>query len=344
MAGRDKRPNALRGIIIRTTFDKLGDKVIKELRKHRASQQAINELRIILEQTPMGGKFIRNALREWADNLSRHHPVISSAIEPFLEDLLREVGRKEGEDDMAGKGRQNQKKGQPQSKAGDPAKGKLAVLGLPDHLRDIVDRALREKITPSKRESAYAAISSLSKQLLERLAQDMVRAGDDDEALKVLEYELNLNKKVTPEDDEADDSPTTNAEKSAALFIECPPMVQEALNHVMGDFANDSAQDQVNFNARMAALYGDGSAERLKKAIASLKRVAKLPIEERRTWFGVRPNYKTKIARAIKKIPSKLRGTPPTKAAANRFTRFVNESRERNGQPAFPIPFPEEEN
>ncbi|MCH7492350.1 hypothetical protein IID19_02020 [Patescibacteria group bacterium] len=98
--------------------------------------------------------------------------------------------------------------------------------------------------------------------------------------------------------------------KAGELLGKLSDKVMKKIIEVTSDIANDSDEDQANFNRKMANLFRDGSEAAIKSAKKILGHVAKLNIKKRRTWFNVRPNRLTQIKAGLKKVFTKPKVKP----------------------------------
>ncbi len=307
---------------------------VKFLASHSVAGPLIDQFSRAIERYP-GGTLARNWVHEWANHLD---PLKRSLIEPVIERLMHgySASEKEGETDMADgkdKRRSGGNKG-PVVSLDFIAKARQNIAMLQDSQRDMMDRLIEQIESPYRKQLVLSRLGALAPPILRREAEHfMARDGKVD----LVDYYCIYNAESSESGGPA--GGVAVGIKSAMLLGELHRDVLPAILEVTMDIANDSPDDQLNFNLKMANLFGDGSEDRIKKAVAILTIVAAKPIEKRLAWFNVRPNPMTKLRTGYRSVIAHLRSGPVSDeavlaaecAASFQWDR-VQDARLRRGQ------------
>ena len=197
-------------------------------------------------------------------------------------------------------------------------KGHVLVASLGDDYREFINQQVA-KLSLALRNIAFARMSVYNKQALENTIVDLMRKGEQADFAKHFHLDV-----LTETEREVVDTATSNGHKSIAMMNRLPADLKAKIIEVTTGMANDSPDDQMNFDARMAFLYGDGTDKWVNASIESLGQVAELDIEMRSKFFGVKPNYMTKVGQAAKSLISGIASLAPVVS-----TKF-DEARERD--------------
>lgn len=232
----------------------------------------------------------------------------------FVETTLRHSGTQEfGVSEMADKNK-NKQKGQGQGGGGSvdlEVKALMNIASLFDPQRKDLMVIIDKIPAGDLRQLVLQKLGSFNVQQLKGLG-DLVRLKGEKADLVVF---FGLEK--TPEAKEAKLDPKGDGVKVAALFAKLAVLGDETftrISEVLADPGHDSADDTVNFNRRMADFYGDGTDPVLTSAVESLKKIAQLPLDQRRNFFGVRPNWFHKVTDGVKRLVGGGPRTPETQA------------------------------
>ncbi len=291
-----------KGISIRTVLDMAGDRIVRELKKHKGTKQVISEVQGLLKELPeFGGKAIRNAIREWADRLGHRRPFISSAIQPIIEDVLREVGTitPDSESKTKGEATMSPKSTKEQSGLSDilasRVRQNISGLGDPD-LRRVLHTELDNISGTMLAYTVNDVLSRWKKNELQNLASDLKSEGDDADIVQRLGADL-LRAKPTYE--------LSIEERALVLQARMPIDILDKLVHAMGGAVFETNEaDEARFNRKLSALYRDGSNEALRDAEKIIRSVADLDEDEIRNWFNIDENpwrtFSVSLVRHIK--------------------------------------------
>lgn len=327
MAGRDSFSIALG---VRTLVDMFGDQFIKVVRGNRAAHQFFREVGNVINRSPVGGKFLRNSLREIADRWGRKHALIGSAVSPFFEDILREVGKPEhteGENVMPQKKEEvRPAKAVEVSVLFDKAFQNIACLKDPAH-RDILHRELNLIDSVWIARDAAAIIARWEIDQIQHVAESLIASqGTPNDRIGLIQL-LGMHLAST-----GGRLLQTDGEKTlrlmALLDIELIDVLIAATAGVA--FETDEA-DELRFYAKLALLYGDGGEDDITHATKILRRLALKSPEEIRNWFNIKADYGRELMGSLVRFltPQKPRPVADADIAAVRMRTAARKEKRR---------------
>jgi len=284
---------------------------VKFLTSHGVAGPLIEQFSNAFERYP-GGTLARNWIREWANHLD---PLKRSFIEPVIERLMYEhsTAEKEGDDMAGGRDRRPNRGGGKDRPAVSldlvaKARGNIALLS-PDQ-RSLMHRLVETISSDLHRSLVLTKLGGFSLAMLRNTAEHFMAL---DGKVDLVAYFGVLA--IAAGESGGSSIGVEDGIKAAMLLGKLPETILTEILDVTMDIANDSPEDQLNFNRKLANLWGDGKEETINRAITILTIVASKPIEKRRTWFNVRPNPKTQIKAAFKKAFGGLRPSRVSDAA-----------------------------
>ncbi|MFZ6036375.1 MAG: hypothetical protein ACOYUK_04500 [Patescibacteria group bacterium] len=218
----------------------------------------------------------------------------------------RELKHHTLEADMAnnkGKGGGGQQGGQsPASAAKVTAAVMTRIASLqPHHNKKWSDELRRiQKESEIIYEELLQIISNISPKDFPTLATDFCKYADGGAGCDLVSY-FGIGKLDPKRDEEKKGKPAPGM-MEGRLLDGLTDDEKKSILEVMMDVGHDSDSDEQNYRRTMAGLYGDGTDEVLNRSRQILKLVAGYPIQQRRNYFGVRPNPITQVKEFGKRL------------------------------------------